>query len=378
MSRRFFLRLGVAGASLPLLSRIAQAQSTDDPFEDDIAVAYNGGSYQLVAGALGHLGGMSRFVDTGDVVLLKPNASFPSTPEQGACTDPGIVSAVVSLCLDAGAEKVMVADHPMPVYLNSPDRIRANGIQDATKAAGGEFVFLDDDLSMYERDVPVEGGDALETVDLAKPCFEANVLINLPVLKHHIMGGGDGGASVGLKNLMGLIHDRHTFHTPGPLQQCIAELALVKEIRPDLTIVDATRVMTNNGPGGPGDVLQLGRVIAGTDHVAVDVASLSLLSNLGYKTFEVDPLGQNSYITKAAELGIGISDPETVRSKISSVDASRLEKKDTTIQEKGIDLPTWLPYASLSMATIALGLVGMIHNRRKTRYGHKQETQRTR
>jgi uncharacterized protein (DUF362 family) len=52
------------------------------------------------------------------------------------------------------------------------------------------------------------------------------------------------------------------------MNEALADLATV--IKPQLTILDATRALTSGGPGGPGEVKKLNLIIAGTDPVAVD------------------------------------------------------------------------------------------------------------
>ena len=97
-----------------------------------------------------------------------------------------------------------------------------------------------------------------------KEVLEAQVLINLPTAKSH----SATGVSLGLKGLMGLIWDRESFHSQYNINQALADLATV--IRPQLTILDATRALTSGGPGGPGEVKKLNLIIAGIDPIAVD------------------------------------------------------------------------------------------------------------
>ncbi len=60
--------------------------------------------------ALDELGGIRRFVARGDVVVVKPNIGWDRAPEQAANTNPELVAAVVRLCQEAGARKVIVTD----------------------------------------------------------------------------------------------------------------------------------------------------------------------------------------------------------------------------------------------------------------------------
>jgi len=89
-----------------------------------------------------------------------------------------------------------------------------------------------------------------------------------------------------MKNLMGLNFSvsNRSFHKPNwktdpndiaHLEQCIVDLN--KAIKPTLNIVDATEFISTNGPFGPGELLKPGKVVAGTDRVAVDATCVSLL-----------------------------------------------------------------------------------------------------
>ncbi len=73
------------------------------------------------------------FVKRGDVVVVKPNIGWDRTPEYAANTNPEVVSAIVRLCLEAGAKKVKVFDRSV----NDPRRCYVqSGIADAVKKAG--------------------------------------------------------------------------------------------------------------------------------------------------------------------------------------------------------------------------------------------------
>jgi uncharacterized protein (DUF362 family) len=73
---------------------------------------------------------------------------------------------------------------------------------------------------------------------------------------------------------MGLIWDRWSFHSKYDIDQALADLATV--IKPQLTILDATRALVSGGPGGPGEVVKPNLIIAGIDPVAVDSYTVSI------------------------------------------------------------------------------------------------------
>ncbi|MBN1540596.1 cytoplasmic protein, partial [candidate division KSB1 bacterium] len=91
MNRREFIKRGLASgaafAFLPGLPRIISAGQSPD-----LVVVSNGTPAELVRNAIEALGGMSRFVQPGQMVLLKPNIAWDRVPEQAANTNPEAVA----------------------------------------------------------------------------------------------------------------------------------------------------------------------------------------------------------------------------------------------------------------------------------------------
>jgi len=212
------------------------------------------------------LGGISRFVKPGDRVVLKPNMSFPNPPAMATTTHPAVVASVAHSCLEAGAKKIMVLDHT----LRRPDIcLERSGIEAACRSLDNVFV-LGVSEEKFFKNVSVPQGRALHQVKVIRGVMESEVLINIPVAKSH----STTTVSLGIKNLMGLIWDRKVFHYRMDINEALADLSTV--IKPSLTLVDATRVLTSGGPGGPGRVITPNTVVAGTDPVAVDAYTVTL------------------------------------------------------------------------------------------------------
>ena len=87
--------------------------------------------------ALAALGGIERFIKSGDRVVLKVNAAFASArPRCRATSNPDLVAEVARLCLRAGAASVIVTDNP----INDPQSCFAlTGIAKAAEAAGAKI-----------------------------------------------------------------------------------------------------------------------------------------------------------------------------------------------------------------------------------------------
>jgi uncharacterized protein (DUF362 family) len=297
MDRRNFLKAGMLGAVVLGLEPLHRAQGfmpgalPASPTSAALAIVDGQDIAATVRTAVNALGGMSNFVKTGDVVLLKPNMSFANPPEWGSTTHPDVIREVVRLCVEAGAKRVVAVDFPMR---RSAACLERSGMT-ALAASMPELTFVE--LGEEQQFETVDAPNAVEfkQIAVAKLARKADVLINLPTAKHH----GGTTVSFGMKNLMGLIHDRRVFHGDYNLSSAVADLAGV--IRPQLTIMDAVHAMLDNGPQGPGTVKTLNTILAGTDPVAVDAATLDIAQWSGRMLKPEDV----RHIALAAERGAG-------------------------------------------------------------------------
>jgi uncharacterized protein (DUF362 family) len=241
--------------------------------------------------ALAALGGIERFVRSGESVLIKPNLGWDRLPEQAANTDPGVVAELVALCRAAGARRVVVTD----ISCNDPRRCFArSGVAEAARAVGAEVV----DAQRLAL-VPVRLAGLANGLDVIEELLRADRVINVPVVKHH----GLSRVTLGMKNWFGVLGDgRNRLHQD--IHRAVAELGAL--FRPTLTVVDATRVLLRNGPqgGSLADVRALGAVAAGTDPVACDAWGAAQLGH------EPRSLG---FIAQAEQRGLGRSDLSLVQ-----------------------------------------------------------------
>jgi uncharacterized protein (DUF362 family) len=278
------LALSLGGYSKALAGNLVQEVSSPD------LVAIKGGEpAQMFKKAIEAWGGMKRLIQPGKTVVVKPNIGWNVTPERGANTNPQLVKAIIEACIDTGAKEVFVMDHTADVWTKC---YKNSGIEKATRAAGGKMV-----PGNNERDyktVHIPNAKRLKTVKIHDLILNTDVLINVPVLKHHV----STKLSLGMKNLMGIVWDRQWWHK-NDLHQCIADFS--SYCRADLTIVDAYRVMKRNGPMGVStdDVLLQKALLLGTDPLALDVAST--------KMFGMNPQ-EVGYIRLSEKYDIGTSD----------------------------------------------------------------------
>jgi len=258
ITRRDFFKISAGLAVTSLLPKFLLGAEEKEVTGPLIGVVH-GEKSNLVKAAVDILGGIDKFVKNGETVCIKPNISFAANADSGATTSSEITKQVVQLCLEAGAAKIIIIDHTIQ---DSVLCVAKSGIEEAVVDKKKVSIFTPTKERQFVE-VEVPKGKELKSIKIPKVIQTADKLINLPTAKSHVATG----VSLGLKNLMGLIWDRGYLHQMN-LHQAIAELATV--IKPNLTMIDATRALTSGGPGGPGSTVELNMVIAGTDVVAVD------------------------------------------------------------------------------------------------------------
>lgn len=298
MDRRKFLKSGAsvtaglfAPGALAAGGALSIAHSRSSPAAPE-GIAEE--AKRLTRAAIDALGGMGRFVSKGHVVWVKPNIGWDRAPEQAATTNPDVVAAIVEMCFQAGAKKVLVSDRPCNQAVRTFPR---SGIQDAARRAGAEVFFLD---QRKFRKMAIHGR-VLKEWEVYQGVVEADRLINVPIIKHHELST----ATAGMKNLMGVTGGaRDRFHQD--LNGTLTDLAVF--LKPQLVVVDAIRVLTANGPqgGNLADVKRKDTIVAGIDQVAVDAFAVTLL---GHKPGDV------GHIAAGAARGLGTLNYESLSPK---------------------------------------------------------------
>jgi len=307
MNRRDFIKIAAyAGLGTILLpgcgARVASpgtekgaAVNSGSLAPSELVVVQGGDHEAMLNRGFEALGGIKNFIKSGNKVVLKPNFSVPRLSEEACTTNPVLVASMVKICLQAGAKEVKVIDHP---FTNHIICLEKSGIKKAVTAAGGKVYALNNGIDQYFQLVKVNG-KMLGDVYFSKDVLEADVFINMPILKHHNITE----VTMGLKNMMGLVWDRGVFHS-SDLDRCIAELIAFK--KPTLTILDAVRGITANGPMGPGPIKEYNQLILGVDPVAVDAYGAYIFGKKPEKLH---------YLRIAAELGVGQLDWEKLTVK---------------------------------------------------------------
>ncbi len=281
MNRRNFMRDLTLGGMLLRFGPSLLAQAKNDA---SLAIVQGESPAAITREALAAVGGMKRFVARGDKVMMKPNIGWDRTPELAACTNPEVVKTLVELCFEAGAKEVTVMDNTT----NQAQRCYArSGIADAAKTAGAKVPFV----NPYRlKKMPLRG-EWLKEWEVFTDFVEADKIINVPIAKHHSLCR----LTMGMKNWLGAIGGaRNQLHQK--LDEAMVDLAAF--FKPTLTVLDAYRILTRNGPQGgrTSDVRLQKTVVASVDPVAADT--------IGASFFDIQP-EELAYLGIANQRGLG-------------------------------------------------------------------------
>jgi len=283
MKRRQFVKTSLSGIVAASTFNGLDLLYSQENFPDVVWVE-NGEPEQLLKSALKEIGGIRRFIKKDDTVVIKPNIGWDRAPEYAANTNPDLIKLIVQQCYKAGAKTVKIFDRTC----NNERRCYKNSkIQSMAEEAGADVFHMRKNKYV---DVPISNSKSINSWPIYKDYLEADKVINVPIAKHHSLSR----VSLGLKNLMGVMGgNRGSIHTG--FNEKLIDIG--KELLPTLTIIDAYRVLTANGPqgGNLAHVKLMKTLIASTCIVTADYLALDLF---GHK---LDTVG---HIKEAVNRGI--------------------------------------------------------------------------
>ena len=249
----------------------------------------------------------------GKSVVLKPNVFAPRPAP--TTTDPRVVVAVGELCREAGAGRVIVAEGrsiSTAKYRKGANSTRqcfeAVGMAEAVEDARLDVVYLEED-EFVEVELP--DAQVLKTAHVPRTILEADVFINLPVMKIHSLTL----VTLAIKNLHGIISDYDKLY-----QHCYRDFALAKKLTDilrirsiDLNVMDAL-VAQEADHAADGRPVEMGLILASRDAVALDAVAGAVM---GLDPSEVDTT------RIAGEVGLGEADLGRIEVVGESLDSVR-------------------------------------------------------
>ncbi len=260
-----------------------------------------------------NLGGLGRFIQPGQTAVIKPNLVSEHGLKEGVknggvTTDCGVIKGMIDL-LQPVAGKIIIAEGSS-INRSETARMFAHYGLDRLAAAYGGQVALVDLNSDACRAVAIPDGRRQATREIPRTLLEADLVINMPVLKLHFAAG----ASLAIKNLQGAIPpiEKYKVHFFGLWQNLINTYKIIK---PGLIIIDGLFGQEGFGPIS-GSPRRMNLLIGGTNPVAVDSVALRVMG--------LDPV-DSPPVLMAGHEGLGPLDPGRIDVKGVPVKAAAAE-----------------------------------------------------
>jgi uncharacterized protein (DUF362 family) len=221
---------------------------------------------------LAPLGGMEKFVKKNDKVLLKVNLLSGKGPEKAVTTHPDIVRAVANAVRKAGG-KPYIGDSPAGPFSKRilAKAYRISGLENLAKEEG---IPLNFDTGSKKLDIP--DGSRLKRTAVCNFALAADKVIALPKLKTHSFQFMTLATKIMYGVVPGLTKAKYHAQFPRKLSFADMMLDILTIVKPNLYIMDGIVGMQGQGPGS-GDPVDMGLVLASSDHVAMDIAVCKIL-----------------------------------------------------------------------------------------------------
>ena len=289
LTRRDFIRAGVGGAAA-MLFPMDLVFGAEEKKKTDVWVFHGDNKTHLMNACLKQIDKSGGLGKDAKKLTLKVNGAWNSSPKRGGNTHPELVEAFLKGCRQRGVKELVMPEHTCDPAKQSFTR---SGLLAASKAGGARMIDLKNNKQMFKA-VKIPKARILKKAKVARDFLETDALVNMPVAKHH----GGVKFTCAMKNWMGAVQDRGYWHK-NDLHQCIADFNTF--IKPQWTIIDATRVMLDSGPRGPTKNMKIPNLIVlSRDPVAADAWASQLLLPEGAKGVK--------YLRIADEMKIGTVD----------------------------------------------------------------------
>jgi uncharacterized protein (DUF362 family) len=296
-------RIGLAAVFAAFVAAALWAEPASAPISPTVAIVKGPDIPQMVAKAIDLSGGLKDIVHDGTHVVIKPNLTM-FMKQKGVATRVEVVRAVVEQLRKTAKCRITIAEGAGEPAVNG---FEGYGYTALAKEYGIPLV----DLATDKRVAVKIDGLALKEYELPATIVNCDVLIDMPVLKTHVLTG----VSLGMKNLFGLmplprsgLHDR--------IDGVLCDLVRIK--KPALVVVDGTYGMEGKGPLY-GETVQMDVILAGRDIVAVDTVATSVMGL---------PPEKIGHIALAVKNGLGEGDLKKITIKGEPIESVRRPFKE--------------------------------------------------
>ncbi len=258
----------------------------------------------------------------GKRIFLKPN--FNSSDPTPGSTHPEVLAALVTALKEMGAAKVTVGDRSG--MGNTRQVMEKLGIFRLADELGFEAIVFDELGAQDWVMIQPPGMHWEKGFPFARPCLEAEALVQTCCLKTHRYGGH---FTMSLKNSVGMVAKHYPpedydymqeLHSSSHQRRMIAEINAA--YTPALVVVDAVEAFVSGGPDN-GERVSPQVIVAGIDRIALDAVGIALLRYYGCKTEAGrGKIFDQEQIARAVDLRLGVDSPEKIEFLTADADST--------------------------------------------------------
>ena len=300
--------------------------------------------YEKLKAAVDLLGGIGRFVNEQERILLKPNLLRGKNPDAGITTHPAVFEAMIRLLLEADCSRLAYGDSP---GFGAP--------AGAAKESGLANIAANYEIPLKEfssgQQIDFLLGIGTKKFDIAQGVLESDAIISLAKMKTHGLTRITGA----IKNQFGCVYglNKGMSHAHYPNNKSFSKMLvdlnryLIPKLR--LFVMDGIVAMEGNGPAS-GKPVPMKVLLVSDDPVALD-ATFARLINLDPSFVPTITYGQEMELGYWSEENIEIlgeplekfinSDFEVVRIPVHESEPSTLSflkpVQDFIIQKPVVD-----------------------------------------
>ena len=289
-----------------------------------MGLARNSDIAKAVQTAVELAGGLGA-IKPGQKVVIKPNITGTS---KDFITHPEVIRGIILAVATRTEPKNITIAECTALGANTRSNARTTGVLPLVEEMGANFLCFDEGNYVSFRDAKWKHITDEKRVPESLRNGQFDHFINAPILKDHTVG--NAGYTCCFKNFVGLLpysgsgsRMSSNIHT-ADIAEKAAELGLIV---PTITmnIVDATTPGLVDGPTPTTIADAGGLILASTDRVACDSVAVAILKCYAKKlnvtgSYVGKSVFAQPQIVRAAELGLGISDPQRIQIRAQDVD----------------------------------------------------------
>ncbi|WP_068553913.1 DUF362 domain-containing protein [Thermotalea metallivorans] len=219
-----------------------------------------------------NLGGIEKYIQRGDRVLLKVNLLMKKKPEEAATTHPIFVRALAEILMEHGAQ-VIIGDSPGGPFHEKQLRgvYRVCGMEEVAEKTGAQLNYDTGQVEVKDDTLKL-----LKNLTVIKVLQDVDKVISVSKLKTHGMALFTGAVKNMFGIIPGLLKVEYHFKMSNIVDFSDVLVDICKYANPILSFMDGIVGMEGDGPSA-GTPRKIGAVIASTSPYHLDVAASSII-----------------------------------------------------------------------------------------------------